>query len=263
MLFFMIWEGWNMAEKYPVLQNAEPFYMQGGDIGVLVQHGFTGTTQSMRFLGESLAQVGFTVYAPRLKGHGTHYEDMEATSYEDWITSAEEGYQKLKASCREVFVVGLSMGGTIALHLAEEHPEIAGIMLINAAIRVENFEPLANETARYLDAIGSDIKAPDVAELAYSKTPVASVKQFLTFKNIVASRLSAITCPALVLVSREDHVVPPEDSDYILAHIMSELKEKVVLENSYHVATLDNDKELIARQCAAFISEINQMKTKS
>ncbi|GEN33682.1 alpha/beta hydrolase [Aneurinibacillus danicus] len=251
-----------MAEKYPVLQDAVPFFFEGSDIGVLVQHGFTGTPQSMRFLGESLAEAGFTVYGPRLKGHGTHYEDMEMTTYEDWIASAEEGYRKLQNSCRQVFVVGLSMGGTIALHLAQQHPEIGGIMLINAAIRVENFEALRNETARYLDAIGSDIKAPGVAELAYDKTPVASVKEFLIFKDLVASRLSSVTCPALVLVSREDHVVPPADSNYILEHIGSQLKEKVVLENSYHVATLDNDKELIARQCAAFINEIYQSKVK-
>ncbi|MFT9846019.1 alpha/beta hydrolase [Aneurinibacillus sp. REN35] len=250
-----------MAEKYPVLPDAEPFFMEGnGDIGVLVQHGFTGTTQSMRFLGESLAENGYTVYAPRLRGHGTHYEDMEMTTYQDWIASAEEGLNKLKASCSDIYVVGLSMGGTIALHLAEEHPDIRGIMLINAAIRIENFQALAGETARYLDAIGSDIKAPDIQELAYAKTPVASIKELLTFKDRVAERLASVTCPTLVLVSREDHIVPPADSDYILANIGAELKEKVILENSYHVATLDNDKELIARQCAAFIHEISTSK---
>ncbi|RNB87116.1 alpha/beta fold hydrolase [Brevibacillus fluminis] len=248
-----------MSQSFPVLAGAEPFFSKGNHIGVLVQHGFTGTPQSIRYLAEHLAACGFTVLAPLLKGHGTHYEDLERTTYEDWIASAEEGYQLLAAQCDHVFVAGLSMGGTIALHLAHRFPETGGLMLINAAVKVENFETLASVTTdSYLTGIGSDIKDPDAQELVYPQVPIAAVKQFLTFKEQVRKKLPFINCPALVFVSADDHVVPPTDSDYILEHLHSTEKRKVVLSNSYHVATLDHDKQAIAEQCAAFIGRIVQ-----
>lgn len=250
-----------MMEKYPVIPEAEPFYYNGNRIGVLVQHGFTGTTQSMRQLGQAFAAHGYTVYGPRLKGHGTHYEDMDQTTYHDWLASAEEGYQKLRATCDDIFVAGLSMGGTIALHLALEHPEIKGIMLINAAIRMDALEEAILDTdARFLDAIGSDIKKAGVVELAYEKTPVSSVKGLLTLMENTRSRIGHITCPALILSSTEDHVVPPDNSRFIHQHLSSEDKEIVSLDHSYHVTTLDNDAEKIKQACTAFVHRLSHPK---
>jgi carboxylesterase len=246
----------SMEEKYPVLQGAEPFFVQGNNIGVLVQHGFTGTTQSMRYLAEHLADRGFTVCAPRLKGHGTHYEDMENSTYEEWVHSVEEGYGKLQETCDQIFVTGLSMGGTLALYMAENHPEIAGLILINAAVNLPHLDALRGEqSVQYVDAIGSDIKAQGVQELAYEKTPVRSIKELLELTDIVRNELPSITCPALVFVSTEDHVVPPANSDLILERIESDRKRKIVLEHSYHVATLDNDKQIIVDECVSFIEE--------
>lgn len=125
-----------MAERYPVLEGAEPFYFEGNHVGILISHGFTGSTQSMRPLGEAYEKSGYTVCGPRLKGHGTHYEEMESTTYEDWIASLEEGYQWLKERCDTIFVTGLSMGGTLTLYMAQKHPEIKAIIPINAAIEI-------------------------------------------------------------------------------------------------------------------------------
>lgn len=247
-----------MQEQHPVLKGAEPFYFEGNNIGILVQHGFTGTTHSMYGLGKKLADAGFTVYGPRLKGHGTHYEDLEKTTYHDWIESSEKGYQLLKEKCDQIFVVGLSMGGTLALHHAHTHPEIKGIVLINAALFIDDMEQLSEQDEpRYLDAIGSDIKAPNVKELAYEKTPLKSIREIVKFMAVTKEKVGSISCPTLVLVSSEDHVVPPSNSDYIMEHIGAEDKRKVVLHNSYHVATLDNDKELIAEECEAFIRRLS------
>ncbi|QMT17859.1 alpha/beta fold hydrolase [Planococcus maritimus] len=242
-----------MTHEFDILPGAEPFIFEGGKTGILISHGFTGTTQSMRPLAEACSQQGYSVYAPRLKGHGTHYEDMETSTYQDWIASVEEAYAWLMERCDKIFVAGLSMGGTLALYMAENHPEIRGIALINAAIEVPDMEGVLElQDVRFLDAIGSDIKKPGVTELAYDKTPVASVKEILPFMELVRKNLSAIHCPVLLFVSPEDHVVPPGNSKFIYEHIASEKKDIVEMPDSYHVATLDHDQQRIIDGTLAF-----------
>lgn len=246
--------GRDMSVKYPVLEGAEPFYFEGNEIGILVSHGFTGSTQSMRPLGEAYANAGFTVCGPRLRGHGTHYEEMETTTYHDWIHSVEEGYQWLKERCSTIFVTGLSMGGTLTLYMAENYPEIKGIIPINAAIEIPDMAAAASlEDVRFLDAIGSDIKNPEIKELAYEKTPVKSLVEITELMKKVKADLDKVTCPALIFVSKEDHVVPPSNSQEIYSGIKSAAKEIVILENSYHVATLDNDQDIIIERTLLFL----------
>ncbi|MCK6207933.1 alpha/beta fold hydrolase [Bacillus infantis] len=245
-----------MADNYPVLNGAEPFYFEGGRTGILVSHGFTGSTQSMRPLGEAYAKAGYTVCGPRLKGHGTHYEEMEQTQYSDWIASIEEGFQWLKERCDDIFVTGLSMGGTLTLYMAEKHSEIKAIIPINAAVEISDMEGAAAlQDARFLDAIGSDIKKADVKELAYEKTPVKSIGEIVQLMELVKGGLADIECPALIFVSSEDHVVPPDNSRLILDRISSKDKKLITMENSYHVATLDNDQQLIIDETLAFIKK--------
>ncbi|WP_438315700.1 alpha/beta hydrolase [Sporosarcina sp. FA9] len=245
-----------MSEEIVVLSDAEEFYYAGNEIGVLVSHGFTGTTQSMAYLGKRLADEGFTVYGPRLRGHGTTPEDMETSTFKEWIEDVEAGLARLKETCSKVFVTGLSMGGTLTLYLAERHPELAGIMPINAAVEMSEFESYylsLKGKERFIDGIGSDIKAKGIQELAYAKTPVQSMGELVQLLKVVQKGLGEITVPALILSSKVDHVVPPLNSQIIYEDIRSDVKELVKLEDSYHVATLDNDKEFIADQCISFI----------
>lgn len=245
-----------MSEQYPVLEGAEPFYFEGNRVGILISHGFTGSTQSMRPLGEAYAAAGYTVCGPRLRGHGTHYEDMERTTHKDWISSLEEGYQWLRERCDTFFVTGLSMGGTLSLYMAENHPEVRAIALINAAVYIPQMEPATQmEDTRFLDAIGSDIKKKGVTELAYGRTPVQSVKEILTLMKKVKENLSQITCPTLIFVSDDDHVVPPDNAQMIYSDIRSEIKEIHHLKDSYHVATLDNDQQFIIEETIDFIKK--------
>lgn len=245
-----------MEEKYPVLAGAEPFYFEGNRVGILVSHGFTGSTQSMRPLGEAYTKAGYTVCGPRLLGHGTHHEDMEETTYQEWIASVEEGYAWLKERCDILFVTGLSMGGTLTLYMAENHPEIRGIIPINAAIEIPDMAAVQNlKEVRFLDAIGSDIKNPEVTELAYEKTPVRSIKEIVELMKLVKADLGKIACPALIFVSEEDHVVPPENAEFIYEQIASDDKHLVHLKNSYHVATLDFDQQVIIDKTLHFIGK--------
>lgn len=245
-----------MSEKYSVMEEAQPFYFEGNKVGILVSHGFTGSTQSMRPLGEAYARAGYTVCGPRLKGHGTHYEDMEETTYHDWVASIEEGYHWLKERCDTIFVTGLSMGGTLTLYLAETYPDIKAIIPINAAIDIPNLQAMQQSDVRFLDAIGSDLKNPNVTELAYEKTPVQSVKEIVKLMKNVKDNLQSVTCPALILVSTEDHVVPPDNSQTIYNSISSSDKKIVQLENSYHVATLDYDQQLIIDESLKFMEKV-------
>lgn len=243
----------------PILDGAEPFAADGGTVGVLVSHGFTGSPQSMRFLAEQLAEAGLTVRLPRLRGHGTTPEEMAASSAEDWIRDLEAPLQELQARCSKVFVTGLSMGGTLTLYLAGAYAgQIAGIIPINAAITLSNpdFAGLAFHPAAppVIPGVGSDIKQPGVVELAYPVVPVPAIRQIYGLMAVTRELLPHITCPALVITSRDDHVVPPMNGPLILEQLGSTDKRLLWLEESYHVATLDNDKERIAAETIGFIT---------
>src|SRR4051794_35885632 len=149
------------ATPTPVLPGAEPQSWPGGPDGALVIHGFTGTPQSMRGLAQAFADAGFTTELPLLPGHGTSIEDMLTTTWDDWSATAEAAYQDLAIRCERVVVAGLSMGGTLATWLAADHPEIAGLIAINAAVIpqpgiAELLGPLLEAGEETFDAIGND-----------------------------------------------------------------------------------------------------------
>lgn len=245
-----------MAEV--VWPDAQPFSFEGGDIGVLAVHGFTGCTQSMLPLGKGLAEAGFTVLGPRLPGHGTTVKDMATRKWTEWTGEAERSLQELMERCEKVFVTGLSMGGTITCFLGERYPlRIAGLMPINAAVARLNplmpLTPVAKYVLKTIPGVGSDIKDPGAKESCYDKVPVAAAAELHALMKITRRDLARITSPLLIFASREDHVVPTTNGPFILEHVSSADKELVWLENSYHVATLDYDKDLIIQRCVEFI----------
>jgi carboxylesterase len=244
-----------------IMPGAEPFFFEGGEVGCLVSHGFTGTTQSMRFLGEYLAhEGGLTVAGPRLKGHGTTPEDMAQTTAEDWIRSVEEAVHTLRQRCTHVFITGLSMGGTLTLYMAAMYPDVfSGAVPINAAVFLNSpdlaglaFAPGAPPA---IPGVGSDIKKPGVTELAYPIVPVPAIRHLYALMAVTRELLPRLMCPTLIFQSRDDHVVVPDNAPYILEHVGTADRRLVWLENSYHVATLDNDKEHIAAETLGFIRE--------
>ena len=245
-----------------IMQGAEPFAFEGGDVGVLVLHGFTGSTQSMRYLGEGLHnRYGFTVSAPCLPGHGTSPDDMETTGYLDWLGAAEKALHELAARKRKVFVTGLSMGGLLTLNLAARFPALvsaAAPISAPAGVLSEGIAELVlmNPAPPRIPGIGSDIKAPGVKELAYAETPVACIKQLYILVAATTDLLHKIACPTLVIHSREDHLVPAANAKRIVASVSSDDVRLLWLNNSYHVSTLDNDKDLIVRRVGEFFTAL-------
>ena len=245
-----------------IMPGGEPFSAPGGPHGALVLHGFTGTPQSMLGLGHALTDAGFAVELPRLPGHGTSPEDMVTTSWADWSGAAEAAYEKLAANCDHVVVVGLSMGGTLTAWLATRHPEIAGIVVINGMIEPappslrEMLDMMVAQQVTEVPSIGSDIALPGSAEVSYDRVPVSCIMSLLNELEELKTQLGAITSPALIFTSPEDHVVPPVSGDTLAAGVAGPV-ERVTLERSYHVATLDYDRELIERETVAFALRVS------
>ena len=155
-------------------------------------------------------------------------------------------------------VTGLSMGGTLTCWLAEQHPEIAGIAVVNPLVEppdaefLDGIRGLIEAGTEVIDGIGSDIAKEGVVEAAYPGTPLAAVLSLFEGVAAVKARLADIRCPALLLSSREDHVVDPVSGDVLEAGVGGPI-ERVHLERSFHVATLDWDAPLIEKQVVEFV----------
>lgn len=245
-----------------LMPGAEPFSHEGGGPhGALVLHGFTGNPQSMRGLAEAFAAAGFHVELPLLPGHGTSLDDMLRTGWADWSGAAEEALEKLQARAERVVVAGLSMGGTLTAWLGARHPELAGLVLINPAIDPpaeafrQSLRQMLDEGNEVLPAIGSDIADPGAKESAYEGTPIRPLLELCAAEDDLLPKLAEIRCPVLLCTSPQDHVVPPVSSD-ILAERVAGPVERVTLERSYHVATLDYDKDLIVERAVAFARRV-------
>lgn len=245
----------------PVLPGAEPFRHEGGEVGVLLCHGFTGSPQSLRPWAEYLAERGLTVSLPLLPGHGTRWEDMQLTGWQDWYAEVDRELRALVERCEQVFVAGLSMGGALALRLAAKHGDaVSGVVVVNPANKVHGLSAYALPVARHLvrttKGIASDIAKEGSEELGYDKVPLHAAHSLRNFFRLVDSELPQVTQPLLLLHSPQDHVVPPVDSARILGRVSSRDVREVLLEQSYHVATLDHDADRIFEESLAFIGRL-------
>jgi carboxylesterase len=215
----------------------------------------------MRGLALALTDAGLTVELPLLPGHGTAVADMVATRWEDWSAAAEASYLALAARCESVVVVGLSMGGTLGVWLAERHPEIAGLVLVNPLI-----EPPDADTVAFIGAlidggdelapgIGSDIALEGAVESAYAELPLRAAQSLFAAAAEVAAGLGSVSCPILLFSSTQDHVVAPVSGDRLVEGARGPV-ERILLERSFHVATLDYDKEAIEAQTVQFVNAL-------
>lgn len=237
-----------------------PFHAPGGPVGVLFCHGFTGSPASLRGWAEQTAEAGYTVSLPVLPGHATVWQELNVTSWRDWYDAVDAEYRSLRETCDTVFVAGLSMGGSLALRLAQHHTDVAGLLLVNPALGA--VDPLARFAGvlKYLvpatPSIGNDIAKEGVDEGAYDMTPVAGVHELHKLWADVRSCLDLVTCPIALFRSEVDNVVPGSSSDTVLRLVSSDDITEVRLANSYHVATLDHDANLIVEASLQFIERV-------
>jgi len=241
----------------PERPSPEPFSSPGGPHGALVLHGFTGNPSSMRGVAEALAAAGFAVELPRLPGHGTSVEDMLTTDFSDWAATAEAAYLDLAGRTASVVAVGLSMGATLAAWVTARNPATAGLVAVNGMFEppapafLELLRTTVAQGSDRIPGIGSDIALPGVSEGAYGETPIEPLISLMEATTELHGRLADIRCPVLILTSPQDHVVPPSSSDVLAAAVAGPV-ERVTLERSFHVATLDFDKDLVEKRTVEF-----------
>ena len=234
----------------PVLPGAEAFSHAGGRTGVLLCHGFTGSPQSLRPWAEYLAEAGLTVSLPRLPGHGTTWQEMNRTRWEDWYAEVDRALDELRADTDEIFVMGLSMGGCLALRLAELHgPAVSGLVLVNPSVTAETklflLAPALKLLVPSLKGIASDIKKPGVAEVGYDRVPVKAAATLPGLWKVTTRHLDQVSQPVLVYRSAVDHVTGPANVESLRRALPANQLEVRECPESYHVATLDNDADAI------------------
>ena len=242
----------------PVMPGAEPFFHSGGSTGVLLCHGFTGNPSSLRPWAGFLAAAGLTVSLPRLPGHGTTWQEMAGTRWEDWYAEIDRAYEELRGRAGEIFVMGLSMGATLALRLAELRGDgVAGLVLVNPSLTADTalarLAPLFGRVVPSVKGIGSDIKKDGARELAYDRIPGPAAASLAALWKLTRQRLGDVSQPVLVYRSAADHVVGPASLRILREALRAGQLTARELGNSYHVATLDNDADEIFAGSLEFV----------
>jgi len=240
----------------------QDFQAQGdkknGHIGIVLVHGFTGSPAAMRPWAEFLNSKGFTVRVPLLPGHGTKPADLNEVEWPQWPAKVKAEIAELRKNCSQIFVAGLSMGGGTTLNVAAElGSELSGIILVNPMIHVRGISPsLAFFISRFIkfgNSVGNDIKRKGVTEYSYDKLPYRGIYQLLTMLKLTRAALPSIKVPMQLFHSVDDHTLPVSNTEIIMREIGSSNKSRIELLNSFHVATLDFDNELIFANSVTFI----------
>ena len=249
----------------PMSTPARPELTGGRRIGVLVQHGFTGSPASMRPWAEDLAARGYAVEMPLLPGHGTRWRDMNKVTWADWVATVEGAFDKLAGENDAVVAVGLSMGGALSLRLAADRgEELAGVVVVNLAIDTMRRDafllPVLKRIVPAFPGIRNDIKKPGMDEIAYPVMPLKAAASMSAGWVELRRDLPKITIPVLYFRSAEDHVADISSSRALNAGLSSKDFEERVLEDSYHVACLDNDAPRIFAESADFIERVTALR---
>jgi carboxylesterase len=252
------------TEHMPVRPGAEAYAHEGGRTGVLLCHGFTGSPQSLRPWAEYLAHAGLSVSLPRLPGHGTTWQELARTRWEDWFAEVDRAFGELQARTDEMFVVGLSMGACLALRLAEIRGEaVRGLVLVNPSIAPDTklflLAPVLKLFVPSLKGIGSDIKKDNAREDSYDRTPVKAAATLPGLWRTTQRHLGELTQPVLVFKSETDHVVGPASLKVLTSALPPAQIEVRELADSYHVATLDNDADAIFAGSLEFVHMHSQV----
>jgi carboxylesterase len=245
----------------PLSVAARPELTGGRRIGVLLSHGFTGSPASIKPWGRHIGELGYGVEVPLLPGHGTSWEQLNTTTFDDWYAEITRVFETLRASHDAVVVGGLSMGATLTLRLAADHPDaIAGVVVVNPVVSSKRLDikllPLLKHVVPSFPGIVDDIKKPDVTEHGYTRTPLKALHSFFQVWPALIADLPQITAPLLYFRAPEDHVVDGSSQPIITSRVSSSEIIERDLNESYHVATIDNDAPQIFEESAEFIARV-------
>jgi len=230
----------------------EGFVLGDGDIGVLLAHGLSSSPHEVKELSEYLAAKNITVYSIRLAGHGTSIEDLATKKWEDWYFDYKNVYLSLKSMKKKVFVGGMSLGGVLALKLAEDE-NTDGIFALSPALILDDKRSNYAWVFKYFSKYSLRTIPKDLILYNYDKFSIASVAELVELSSIVIKDLSLIDEPILIMQYRNDTRVNPESSQLVNDKVSSDKKELVLLNGTGHVFLLDDGKEGYFEQIYQFI----------
>jgi len=244
-----------------IIPGAEPFFFEGGLTGCLLIHGFSGTPREMLGLGKSLAAANYTVSAPLIAGHGTSPEDFAKTTWPDWVASVQSALDDLRGKTRQIFLIGLSAGGVIGLHLAATNP-VTGLVCMSVPMYFNHpllrFIPLLKLFVKYhRETSESDLADPSALSeiITYKRRPLSCVESLMKLQEVVRQELKQIKTPTLIMQGDRDRAIPPESADYIYEHLGSSDKTILHFPNSGHGIQVDAQKETVWAEIKRFIEE--------
>ena len=242
-----------------IIPGCESIYYEGGPRGCLLLHGFTGSPFEHRLLGKFLSDAGYTVAIPLLPGHGTSPKDLQRRTWDEWYEKAKQELFVLRKRCDTVFTLGLSMGGALALHLSA-HYEVNGVVALAPGLYLKNKFSILSHFLKLLYPYTRKGSGPDIfaneETISYDKIPLKALSELLKFFKHLKDDLCDIYVPILVIHSREDHVIDSKSAREIYKRVSSKNKRILELQESYHIITLDVEKEKVFREIDSFLKEI-------
>lgn len=245
-----------------ILPTAEPFFFPGDRIGCLLVHGFTGAPKEMRWMGEYLANLGYTVLGIRLAGHATQPEDMRRVKWQDWLSSIEDGFYILKGLVDHVFVIGLSMGGILSLRFAANHP-VSGIVAMSTPYSLPKdprlpFINVLSPLIPWMKQGPADFHNPEAEKdhVCYPYYPSSAIIQLRDLLSDMRISLAQVTVPVLLIHSRLDKDILPTNAEKIYSALGSQQKELIWVENSGHVIPREPDRFFVFKATDEFIKRV-------
>jgi carboxylesterase len=252
-----------------LIPTSEPFFFLGdrSKPACLLVHGFTASPKEMRWLGEFLNQHGYTCLGIRLTGHGTMPEDMVRSRYTDWIASVEDGYHLLRSVSQDVFLVGLSMGGVLSL-LMSARLKVAGVAAMSAPFTLPYDYPIwflrLLSVFRKFQPKGSGKpgsgwfdQAAYREQVSYPQNPIRSIAELKKLILEMRVALPKITAPVMLLHSRDDVYVLPENVEKIYAALVhAKERTKLYVAGSGHVVTRDAARQQVFESVLEFIQRV-------
>jgi carboxylesterase len=257
-----------MSPNTQILSTAEPFFFLGksGQLGCLLIHGFTGAPKEMRWMGEYLGAQGYPCLGVRLTGHATRPDDMIRSRCTDWMASVEDGYHLLRGVTERVYLVGLSMGGILSL-LMSTRLQVAGVIAMSTPYRIPYDYPiwvlkLLSKFVAYQPKEktepGADWfdKEAFAVHISYPQNPVRSAAELQRLIREMRAALPNVTAPVLLIHSRNDTYVPPENMEQIYAALGASDKTKLYITEAGHVVTRDAARGEVFRAAGDFIRRV-------
>jgi carboxylesterase len=243
------------------MDGAEPRYEHGETAGILMLHDLAGTPQVFESLAAKVSKAGYSVDVPLLPGHGTEIEDLIDMTWDDWAGASQLALDELASRSGPVVAVGIGVGATLACFVGATHPDVVGVIAINPRTMpvpqeaIDMLKAMQSDGAMYMPPLAPDVSDHTAHVVAYNTVPAKTLISMFEAIGQMSGHWNELECPALLVTSARDHRVGPREADFLAEHTSGRV-ERLVLEHSFHLATIDVDHELLEQATLDFIHSL-------